>query len=319
MATSLIRPNIFGPWVTTVDRFLCSVRMRTDCYDKPGVFCIHTESYIRKALASYRYLNYCCLYFAVVALNIHMEVLVEVQQQIKKLRTCLDQEKYPASSLEFTTLETLLEQLIQELGDNEAVQNAQLQDYCQELVSTLFELKETTNKLVSLLNNTDAEKQELRQDISRLEKKVVCLEKKVKLLEEMEQNLLLGQLAFVVDRALLDKVLKDSGCRPANELHIYSIQDMEKAIDGKQHYIGVFEETERMSVKEHWKQLQNTLAWEGKHYRCLRYLKSTRLAEAHPEFDCGKMKDAIQKQADKEMKGVCLELLTMVEIVKKLR
>ena len=39
-----------------------------------------------------------------------MEVLMEVQQQIRKLCTCLEQEKYPANSI--TTLETLLEQLI---------------------------------------------------------------------------------------------------------------------------------------------------------------------------------------------------------------
>ena len=247
-----------------------------------------------------------------------MEVLVEVQQQIKKLRTSLDQEKYPASTI--TTLETLLEKLTEELddnGENEAVQNAQLQDYCQELVSTLSELKEATNELVSLLNNAEAEKQELRQDIQRLENKMLCLEKKVKMLEKMEQNLLLGQLAFVVDRALLDKVLKDSGCRPANELYIYSIQDMEKAINGKQHYKGVFEETERTCVEEHWRELQNTLHWEGKHYRCLKYLKSTRRADAHPDSDLDRMKDAIQKQPDEEMKGVCLELLTMVEIVKR--
>ena len=77
----------------------------------------------------------------------------------------------------------------------------------------MSELKEATNKLVSFLNDAEAEKQDLRQDVSHLEIKVVCLEKKVKLLEEMEQNLLLGQLAFVVDRALLDKVVKDSGCR----------------------------------------------------------------------------------------------------------
>ena len=46
----------------------------------------------------------------------------------------------------------------------------------------------------------------------------------------MKQNLLLGQLAFVIDRALLDKILKDSGCHAANELHIHSIQAMEKPL-----------------------------------------------------------------------------------------
>ena len=46
-----------------------------------------------------------------------------------------------------------------------------MQGYCQELVSTLSELKEATNKLVSLLNDAEAKKQELRQDASCLEKK----------------------------------------------------------------------------------------------------------------------------------------------------
>lgn len=82
----------------------------------------------------------------------------------------MDQEKYPANSI-ITTPETLLEQLVWEFGDNEAVQSAQMQGYCQELVSTLSELKEATNKLVSLLNDAEAKKQELRQDASCLEKK----------------------------------------------------------------------------------------------------------------------------------------------------
>ena len=246
-----------------------------------------------------------------------MDRLVDFQQEIRKLCTSLDQDKYPVSSIK--TLETLLEQFIDEIGDNggnEAVKNAQLQAYCRELVSTLSELKEATNKLLRLLNDAEAEKQKQRQDISRLEKKVVCLEKKVKLLEEMEQNLVLGQLAFVVDRAILDKVLKDSGCQPAKKLHIFSIEDMEKAIDCKQHYKGVFEENERTCVKEHWRELQKTLNWKGKHYRCLRYLKSIRRDDAHPDSDLDKMKDAIQKEPDEEMKSVCMEFLTMVEIVK---
>ena len=245
-----------------------------------------------------------------------MEVLVEVQQQVRKLHTSLDQEKYPASSI--TTLETLLEQLIDEIGDNgdnEAVQNAKLQAYCQELVSTLSELKEATNKLVSLLNNAEAERKEMRQDISRLEKTVLSLEKEVKLLKQIKQNLALGQLAFLVDQALLDKVLKDSGCRTAKKLRIYSIQDMEYALNDRENY-RVFHEDEKIRVKECWRKLKNTLSWEGEHYRCLGYLKSLRLLDAHPPLTLDEMKDNIEKEQDEELKSLCLEFLTMLEKVK---
>ena len=245
-----------------------------------------------------------------------MEVLVEVQQQIRKLHTSLDQEKYPANSI--TTLETLLEQLVDEIGDNgdnEAVQNAKLQAYCQELISTLSELKGATNKLVSLLNNAEAEKQEMRQDISRLEKKMLSLEKEVRLLKQIKQNLALGQLAFLVDRALLDKVLKDSGCRSAKKLHIRYIQDMEWALNDKEHY-RVFHEDEKIRVKECWRELKKTLSWEDEHYRHLGYLKSIRLSDAHPPLTLDEMKGTIEKEQDEELKCFCWKFLAILEKVK---
>ena len=156
-----------------------------------------------------------------------------------------------------------------------------------------------------------------------LEKQVRCfqedladLRKKVKELEGSDQKLLLGQQAFKLDRALLDKVLKDSKCESAEDLQLYYIKDMEDAINCIGHYASVFEDDERRRVELCWCKLRAKLGWNDKHYRTLRNLKHQRRDVAHPEFSIKEMMDAIGKMSEslsEKDKEICDEFIEMLD------
>lgn len=84
----------------------------------------------------------------------------------------------------------------------------------QELLSQLSRLEELISELVDIakrnLNKT-------KLDLEKQARYLSNLQKRVKELEGSDQKLL-SQLAFEWDRALLDKVLKDSKCENAEDM-----------------------------------------------------------------------------------------------------
>ena len=89
-------------------------------------------------------------------------------------------------------------------------------------------------------------------------------------------KLVVGQIAFEVDQVVLDVVLKDIGS--CEELAIFTISTMERAIKKKDNYLDVFKsEAERQEVEKHWNILKSGVAWKGRHFRYIRELKNLRL------------------------------------------
>ena len=106
---------------------------------------------------------------------------------------------------------------------------------CEDISNTLCSLRSLTSRLIDKANETAPQNKLLKEEI-------LNLDKRVRTLEAEHQTLVAVQLVFMVNRALLDRVLKDTRCPTADDLKIYSIKSMEKAIEGTKYYKGVFTE-----------------------------------------------------------------------------
>ena len=215
-----------------------------------------------------------------------------------------------------------IESLNKKLRDAEQVARSTFAIF-QELRSMLSELDELITQLAEVSNKKIKSLEEqtgIQQDeISSLNERVEELNEKVKKLEGSKQKLLLGQLAFDVDQALVDMVFKDIDC-DTGRAQIYHIYQMEKAIKGKCPYTSLFQKHERARIRKKWNDLQAKLGWEERHYIGLTNLKDLRFGEGHPkEYTTEEMKDAIQNASRTEIEmEVSQEFMKMLENIKLL-
>ena len=80
------------------------------------------------------------------------------------------------------------------------------------IINILPELRDLTNKLVVKVALLEEENEQLKDEKKQLKNKTSKIEKRLSILEGDHDKLLAGQLASTMDRALLDKVLRDSRC-----------------------------------------------------------------------------------------------------------
>lgn len=141
-----------------------------------------------------------------------------------------------------------------------------------------------------------------------LKRKILDLEKEFRKLGEDKESLIIGQLAFAVDQAVMKRVLQDIR---GSDRFIFSISDMEKAILGKEYYEDVFTDEEKKLIKRRWNELKAQLGWKGKHYRCVKEWKSPQLQS---EIDVDEMQQALSEvPLQPAMKTDCMELLEMLK------
>ena len=81
------------------------------------------------------------------------------------------------------------------------------------IIDVLSELRDLTNKLVFKVVLLEEENGQLKDEKKQPKNKTSKIEKRLSILEGDHDKLLAGQLASTMDRALLDKVLRDGGCR----------------------------------------------------------------------------------------------------------
>ena len=99
-----------------------------------------------------------------------------------------------------------------------------------------------------------------QREISQLKREVSQHKLSVEDLERSKQKLLLGQLAFKLDKALLSKVLEKSRC---DSDEFKCIEDMESAIKCEAPFETVFyNEDEPQRVCFWWCELQAKLGWK---------------------------------------------------------
>ena len=137
---------------------------------------------------------------------------------------------------------------------------------CEVLLSTLtryFELIQQLHKEVSKLRteNEDltGEVKELRREVEDLKRQVEELKKEKR---EESDHLILGQLAFDVEEAIVDYVLTEV-IEPRHRLYIHSISNMQQAIKRKPNFSDVLSDNVKLSEAEkRWNDLQRELGWK---------------------------------------------------------
>ena len=194
---------------------------------------------------------------------------------------------------------------------------------CKSFVEVVCVLYDMVDVLYAKVKQTVLRNDELTKKLEEVTKDLQELRRKHAMLGEIEQKLVVGQIAFEMDKVILDVVLKGIGSR--EDLAIFNISAMEKAIEKKGNYSDVFKsEDERRKVEMRWNTLKSSIGWEGRHFRYIGQLKRLRLDSAHPEMDAETIRKALaqlhrSKTLTTQMRDVCEEFLGMIERIPKLK
>lgn len=193
---------------------------------------------------------------------------------------------------------------------------------CKSFVEVVCILHDTMDVLFDRVKQTTLRNDELAKNFAEVTQTLEELQRKHAMLEEIEQKLVVGQITFEIHELVLDVVLKGIGSR--EDLAIFTIGTMEKAIKKKDNYSDVFTEAERQEVTKRWNTLKSSIGWEGRHFRYIGELKRLRLDTAHPKMDAETTRKALDqlsrsKRLTIQMKNMCEEFLRMIERISELK
>ena len=187
------------------------------------------------------------------------------------------------------------------------------------VVSNFYELIECLNQSASELTE---EVKELKQQVENLAKQLEELKKDGRstqlMLEELKKDrtqLMVGQLAFEVEKAIIYEVLtKVIG---SSTHYVTTLEDMQSALNRKPNFTDVLSDPNQKKAAEKWEELQKTLKWKEIHFRYIKNLKSSRVSVAHPKFDAAIVANAIKEKKVGQHEVACKELMTMLKQLQK--
>ncbi len=235
-----------------------------------------------------------------------MDVVTECSRQAKRLLSECKSD-LPLSDQLVPDANRLMDDLESEFT-NLHQDDAIWKDCCFVLIETVSDLQEVVNRLGKRMSELSDQNKMLRYELEMMKEKVHKL-------EVSELNLIVGQIAFLVDQAILTQVMEGIGEPKARS--IYTIYHLEKAIGQKKRFVNTFSEEERQTAQERWDTLKSDIGWKDKHYRDSDVLKSLRVNTAHPQVSHEQLREAIDKisSKDKHLKVISKEFL---EILRKL-
>ena len=255
-------------------------------------------------------------------------LLHEARQLQSQVQSIGDNPSLDILQRKTVSTERLYERILKE-HDSASDATPSWETSCKSFVEVVCALYDTVDVLIDKLKQTNDELTKVKQTNDELTKKLAEvtktlqeLRRKHAMLEEIEQKLVVGQIAFEIDKLVLEVVLKGIGSRQG--LGIFNIGAMEKAIKKKDNYSDAFKsEAERQKVAMRWNTLKSNIRWEGRHYRYIRELKDLRLNNAHPKMDAETMRKALaqlhrSENITTEMMDMCEEFLIMMEIIPEL-
>ena len=204
--------------------------------------------------------------------------------------------------------QTLFESVDVEFIDNDALWRNAASD----LMTTVCNLRCVTYSLIVRVTELAEKNEHVEKELEKVKRELEHLKKKLQKLEKNEQKLILGQIAFMIDEAVLSHVMKGIGDH--KKLAIYTIHHLESAIGNEKRFTDTFRtENDRKTVESRWNKLKAHIGWQNKHYRDFDLLKELRLPSAHPEVTDKQLRDAIGHFCyDLHLKGVCEEFLEMM-------
>ena len=183
---------------------------------------------------------------------------------------------------------------------------------------------DNTEVLVSVVSNfyqlIECLDQTVVQSTEEIKKLKIQVKELVKQLEELKEDrtrLMLGQLAFEVEKAIIDEVLTGIIGSP-DKHYVNTIKDMQDALGRTENFADVLSDDSNLQkAMKKWKDLQETLNWKDIHFRYIMNLKSFRVPVAHPKFDAAIVVNAIKENKVGQHKRACNELLEMLEKLQK--
>ena len=165
------------------------------------------------------------------------------------------------------------------------------------------ELPDLLDSLISLIENGDdidlANVAELinsvKNVVNRLLQKIDGLEKRVKMLESLYRDILIGQIAMKLEKVLVEHILKDAN----GDKRYVTLGLLGNAIDGdgSRRCRGIFlSDDEKQKTINNWDILDKTLKLKPAHYRAIDDLKHKRNSKAHPFKTLDEAEKILKKQ-----------------------
>ena len=156
----------------------------------------------------------------------------------------------------------------------------------------------------------------LETDLNEMKQKLNEMKQKLDRLEQLEANLLMGEIASRTEKEMVNYILKD--CPDVNKSYI-TIHHLEKTLYsyGRRSLSTDLSEDQVMKAKQNWddldkrlKRLTEPLSYNV--YEVIDHLKADRNRQAHPKFDVQTASDQVDKiLSDPKVKDDCSKLLTI--------
>lgn len=202
----------------------------------------------------------------------------------------------------------LKERIMEECAETETWETT-----CEVLLSTLSDCVELLGQLVQEALKFKNESKDLKKKVEDLTKDVEELKKVKKKAELTSNRLMVGQIAFEVEKAIVKHVLEEV-IGPPWKSFIKSISNMQQALNRERNFSDILsDDLKCKEAGQRWKDLQKELGWEERHFRCIDFFKMGRYDDAHPTLDTNILKRAIKEHENFQFKSECKELLNMLD------
>lgn len=171
----------------------------------------------------------------------------------------------------------------------------ELESYLDMLVEAVSDYNGLVTTCLHKINAVLRENTDIKAIVESLKERIITLENKVKRLSSDRNQLILGQVAFEIEKSIVHKVLDDL---IGKNHYVNSIEDMKLAIIGEDsNYDDLLSQEQRDLADEKWKKLQKELNWQPSNFRYLKWLKQKRVAPAHPTITIAGIKDVLESSA----------------------
>ena len=178
----------------------------------------------------------------------------------------------------------------------EQIEDAQPERWQEDCVGLVEIISEFSGVVDTCLQRVEC----LKESIEDLKERIKTLEEDAKKMNRNKHSLVVGQVAFDVERFVVSHVL--NGLIGPEPVYINTIEDLESVIDADEDYDDVLSAEETQVAGERWKELKEKLHWNSKHFRYIKTLKYYHVESAHPVIDPTMAEAALEviPEVDKE-------------------
>ena len=179
--------------------------------------------------------------------------------------------KPPVSSKDFSKI---LDSFIFHLQDGK-------KDEVDKVAKLIEDIKEPISLLFKRVDTLEKELEEMKKKLEETKKEAEEVKKKWESLKTLEDSLLIGQLAFTLEKELIAKFLKGTTISPK---HV-TIQQIFIALRNENDYMLPLTPEQKVIIKENLKELEREYQLDHSLYCTITALKHNRNIKAHPSIE----------------------------------